>query len=217
MIKNLPVSGGGTGDAGSIPGLGRSPGERDDNPLQYCCLENPRDGGAWWAAVYGVAQSRTRLKWLSSSSSPSVLGSIVKYILSHSIIFCCIKIIRFVLYSCLIESLKLGTVDIWGRIILCCEQCPVHCRMFNCISGLHASSKPFSPTSYDNQKRLQYCQYLLVDKITLSWTPLLYIVKYTSVCHELKWSICICFLITFFSKLKKNPVKLLLRAWFILG
>ena len=39
------------------------------NPLQYSCLENPRDGGAWWAAVYGVAQSRTRLKRLSSSSS----------------------------------------------------------------------------------------------------------------------------------------------------
>ena len=39
------------------------------NPLQYSCLENPRDGGTWWAAVYGVAQSRTRLKWLSSSSS----------------------------------------------------------------------------------------------------------------------------------------------------
>ena len=43
-------------------------GERNDNPLQYSCLENPRDGGAWWAAVSGVAQSRTRLKWLSSSS-----------------------------------------------------------------------------------------------------------------------------------------------------
>ena len=39
------------------------------NPLQCSCLENPRDGGAWWAAVYGVAQSRTRLKRLSSSSS----------------------------------------------------------------------------------------------------------------------------------------------------
>ena len=39
------------------------------NPLQGSCLENPRDGGAWWASVYGVAQSRTRLKWLSSSSS----------------------------------------------------------------------------------------------------------------------------------------------------
>ena len=42
------------------------------NPLQYSCLENPRDGGAWWAAVYGVAQSRTRLKQLNSSSSSSL-------------------------------------------------------------------------------------------------------------------------------------------------
>ena len=44
-------------------------GEGNGNPLQGSCLENPRDGGAWWAAIYGVAQSWTRLKWLSSSSS----------------------------------------------------------------------------------------------------------------------------------------------------
>ena len=44
-------------------------GEGNGNPFQCSCLENPRDGGAWWAAVYGVAQSRTRLKRLSSSSS----------------------------------------------------------------------------------------------------------------------------------------------------
>ena len=44
-------------------------GEGNGNPLQCSCLENPRDGGAWWAAVYGVTQSRTRLKQLSSSSS----------------------------------------------------------------------------------------------------------------------------------------------------
>ena len=43
-------------------------GEGNGNPLQCSCLENPRDGGAWWAAICGVAQSRTRLKWLSSSS-----------------------------------------------------------------------------------------------------------------------------------------------------
>ena len=46
-------------------------GEGNGNPLQCSCLENPRDGGAWWAAVSGVAQSRTRLKRLSSSSSSS--------------------------------------------------------------------------------------------------------------------------------------------------
>ena len=47
-------------------------GEGNGNPLQCSCLENPRDGGAWWAAVYGVAQRRARLKWLSSSSSSSI-------------------------------------------------------------------------------------------------------------------------------------------------
>jgi len=46
-------------------------GEGNGNPLQYSCLENPRDRGAWWAAVYGVTQSQTRLKQLSSSSSSS--------------------------------------------------------------------------------------------------------------------------------------------------
>ena len=44
-------------------------GEGHGNPLQCSCLENPRDRGAWWAAVYGVAQNRTRMKWLSSSSN----------------------------------------------------------------------------------------------------------------------------------------------------
>ena len=49
------------GNLGSIPGLGRSPGEGNGNPLQYSCLENPMDGGDWWATVHGVAKSRTRL------------------------------------------------------------------------------------------------------------------------------------------------------------
>ena len=49
------------GDLGLIPGLGRSPGEGNGNPLQYSCLENPMEGGAWWAIVHGVAKSRTRL------------------------------------------------------------------------------------------------------------------------------------------------------------
>ena len=47
------------GDLGSIPGLGRSPGEGNGNPLQYSCLENPMDGGAWWAIIHGVAESDT--------------------------------------------------------------------------------------------------------------------------------------------------------------
>ena len=47
------------GDPGLIPGLGRSPGEGNGNLLQYSCLENPMDRGAWWATVHGVAKSQT--------------------------------------------------------------------------------------------------------------------------------------------------------------
>ena len=54
------------GDLGSIPGLGRSPGEGNGNPLQYSCLENPMDGGTWWATVQGVAKSRTSLSDFTS-------------------------------------------------------------------------------------------------------------------------------------------------------
>ena len=114
VLKNLPASAGDTGDTGSFPESGRSPGEGNGNPvflpgeshgqrslegcspwgleesdtterlhfhfslscigeghgnpLQCSCLENPRDGRAWWAAVYGVTQSRTRLKRLRSST-----------------------------------------------------------------------------------------------------------------------------------------------------
>ena len=50
---------GNTGDPGSIPGSERSSGEENGNPLQYSCLENPMDGGAWWATVHRVAKSRT--------------------------------------------------------------------------------------------------------------------------------------------------------------
>ena len=60
-VKNLPANAGDSGDSGSIPESGRSPGVRNGNPLQYSCLENPMDRGAWWATVPGVAKSRTRL------------------------------------------------------------------------------------------------------------------------------------------------------------
>ena len=48
-------------DPGLIPGSGRSPGKGNGTPLQYSCLENPMDGGAWWATVHGVTKSRTQL------------------------------------------------------------------------------------------------------------------------------------------------------------
>ena len=73
-------------------------GEGNGTPLQCSCLENPRDGGAWWAAVYGVAQSQTRLKWLSSRTVMAPLG---------------------VSFSLLIEDQSLVEVDlsaIWGPL-----------------------------------------------------------------------------------------------------
>ena len=63
--KNLPDSAGDTRDMGLIPGSERSPGGGNGTPLQYSCLENPMDRGAWWATVHGVIKSQTRLKQLS--------------------------------------------------------------------------------------------------------------------------------------------------------
>ena len=68
-------------------------GEGNGDPLQCSCLENPRDGGAWWAAVYGVAQSWTRLKWLSSSSSSSTVD-----LQCHVSFRCTSKWLRYYIY-----------------------------------------------------------------------------------------------------------------------
>ena len=57
-IKNLPAN---AGDVGLIPGLGRSPGEGNDNPFQYSCLGNLMDRGAWWATVHRIAKNQTGL------------------------------------------------------------------------------------------------------------------------------------------------------------
>ena len=69
---------GGTGDASSIPGSGRLQGEGNGNPLQYSCLENPMNRGAWWAAVHRVAKNQ---KQLTTTTTTTVLGN--QYIFSH--------------------------------------------------------------------------------------------------------------------------------------
>ena len=63
--SELKASACNVGDLGSIPGLERSPGEGNGNPLQYSCLENPMDRGAWWATLHGVAPSQTQLSELT--------------------------------------------------------------------------------------------------------------------------------------------------------
>ena len=66
MAQMVKASACNAGDLSLIPGLGRSPGEGNGNPLQYSCLENPMDLGDWWATVHGVAKSRTRLSDFTS-------------------------------------------------------------------------------------------------------------------------------------------------------
>ena len=61
MVENLPASIGDAGETGLVPGLGRSPGGRNGNPLQYSFLENPMNGGAWWAIVHRVTKNQTPL------------------------------------------------------------------------------------------------------------------------------------------------------------
>ena len=62
MVKNLLAIAGDVRTVGSIPGLGRCPGGGHGNPVQYSCLENPIDRGAWWATVHRIAQNQTQLK-----------------------------------------------------------------------------------------------------------------------------------------------------------
>ena len=67
-VKNLPANAGDTRDSGSIPRLGKSPGGRHGNPLQYSCLENPMVRGAWQVTVRRVEKNQTKLKQLSMHS-----------------------------------------------------------------------------------------------------------------------------------------------------
>ena len=59
VVKNLPANAGDIRNAGLIPGLGRSPGEGHSNPLQYSCMGNHMDRGAWWAALHWITESDT--------------------------------------------------------------------------------------------------------------------------------------------------------------
>ena len=67
VVKNLSANAGDARDAGSIPGSGRSPGGGQGSSLEYSCMENSKDRGAWWATVHRAAQRWTRLKQLSTA------------------------------------------------------------------------------------------------------------------------------------------------------
>ena len=81
VVKNLSPNAGDIRDAGSMAGSGRSPGGGHSNPLQHSCPEDPKDRGAWWAPVHGVAKSQTRLSTCTScrpsaSTNPSVSSAL---------------------------------------------------------------------------------------------------------------------------------------------
>ena len=83
VAKNPPASAGDVRNMGSIPGSGRSPEGGYGNLVQYSCLENPMDRGAWWAAVHRIASSWTLLKWLSMHTYVHIYRHILFCILSH--------------------------------------------------------------------------------------------------------------------------------------
>ena len=99
VVKNPSANAGHGRDVGSIPGLGRSPGGEPSNPLQYSCLENPMDRGAWWAIVHRVTNSQMRLKLPSMRISFLDLGNIdaIYFILTYFVSsithlhYCCYK------------------------------------------------------------------------------------------------------------------------------
>ena len=74
VVKNPPANAGDLRDIGLIPGQGRSPGGGHGNPLQYCCMENPVDRGAWRAEIHGVTQSQTKLKQFSKGQHMIAFG-----------------------------------------------------------------------------------------------------------------------------------------------
>ena len=80
VVKNPPTNAGDIRDIGLIPGLGRSPRGGHGNPLQYSCLENPMDRGAWRAMVHGVAKSQTRQKQLKQACTYQELAYLDQFV-----------------------------------------------------------------------------------------------------------------------------------------
>ena len=109
MVKNLPANVGHAGDLSLVPGWGRSPRVGNGNSLQYSCLKNPMDRGAWWAIVHGVVKSQTRLSTQHGTHTHICIIHVIKTIIcilhmlykhKHCIIYWnIIKLFSF--YSCI--------------------------------------------------------------------------------------------------------------------
>ena len=107
------------GDLGFIPGLGRSPGEGSGTLLQYSCLENTMDRGAWWATVYGVAKSQTGLNWLGMHATVR-LRSLILSLLPFGMLKTCVLKTVLSIIGHELSNLRLWQsshvrVEVWPR------------------------------------------------------------------------------------------------------
>ena len=114
VVKNSPDNAGDKRDTGLIPGLGRSPGAANSNPLQYSCLENPKDRRAWRVTVHGVTKSWTQLKQLRSSIMPLITFNI--FLQSN------VLEINFLVYYNIISA----------SLYCCCSVCPTPWDPMDC-------------------------------------------------------------------------------------
>ena len=128
-VKNPPAN---AGDVDLIPGLGRCPRVGNGNSLQYSCLKNPMDRGAWQTTVHGVAKSQT---WLSTHA-PYIPFKVATFWLDS---LCCT----------MCSACLLWTVDCMSRVVLCCGGHPERWGTFNSIPALHPLEALVETTTND--------------------------------------------------------------------
>ena len=150
MIKNPPASVGDAGDMGSIPGLGRSPGIENDNPLQYCCLENSMDREAWRARVHWVANNQTQCMHAHIVYLDTPPGGLIPFLLLLPSLE-----IRIISGSPLLLDTGHACVDMTGGVWTRCFPGP------GCSSQRHSLSTtnlgyplPHPPANFFRQKNL---------------------------------------------------------------
>ena len=122
-----------------IPGLGRSPGEGNGNPLQYSCLENPMDGGAWLAAVHGVTKSRTRLSDFTVHYSWFTV--LCSFLLCNKVIqlYICMSTFHILFHRGLSQDIEYGCPLLYSGTLLFTHS------IYNSLHLLIADSQPLPP------------------------------------------------------------------------